>query len=97
MESNDVFIVSENELIKKVRERIIGIMALRKLSASALGDLCHKDRQTIKNAICPIKNNRHSDVFIAQLCHGLKIPLSEFYNFEIPLCAQPPKKEEVIK
>ncbi len=92
MESNDVFIVSENELIKKVRERIIGIMTDRKLSFSDLGDLCHKDRQTIENALCPIKNNRHSDVFIAQLCHGLNMTLSEFYNFEIPLCANPNRK-----
>ena len=97
MESKDVLIVSESELIKKVRERIIAIMDDQELSITELADLCGKDRQTIEKSICPKKNSRHSDVFIAQLCHGVGITLPEFFNFEIPLCVQPPKKAKAKK
>ena len=81
-------------MIKKVRARIVEIMDDEELTTTELADLCGKDRQTIEKAICPKKNSRHSDVFIAELCHGVGMKLPEFFNFEIPLCARPEKKKK---
>jgi hypothetical protein len=92
MQSEELLIVSEEEMKELVRQRLIRLMEDLEVSPGGLGALCGKDRQTIEKAVCPKKNQSHSILFIAEICHGAKIELNDFYNFKIPLC---PKSHKV--
>lgn len=91
MQSEQLLIVSEEEMKELVRQRLHKLMEDLQVSPSGLGALCGKDRQTIEKAVCPKKNQNHSILFIAEICHGSNIGLNDFYNFKIPLCPKPPK------
>ncbi len=86
MQPNDIYVVDHAAYNELMRGRIAELAELNG-GHSKFAARCGKDRQTIENAVCPKRNQKHSSAFIADLCHGASISLRDFYAFDIPLCA----------